>query len=282
MSSYISFLELLRELGVFFTPGIHFLEITGGNDQLPKAFGPQLEGNIHFGHRVKRIVQHDNQVTIHSDHKILGSFQTSGDLAIITVPFSVLQFVEVEPVNSFSREKWKAIRELHYVGSTKTGIQFSNRFWEKEGLLGGKTSSDLPITYTHYPSYNLGSSGPGVILSSYTWEDDALPWDSLANEDRIQYALNNLASIHGKHVYKAFQAGATHSWLRDQNFGGAFAMFKTYQAMEISPYISIPEGRVHFAGEHASSTHGWIQGAIESAIHAAREVNDLPRTFFNT
>jgi monoamine oxidase len=51
--------------------------------------------------------------------------------------------------------------------------------------------------------------------------------------------------------------------------------------MELSPYISTPEGRVHFAGEHASSTHAWIQGAIESGIHVAHEVNNLPRTFFS-
>ncbi|WP_088044485.1 flavin monoamine oxidase family protein [Bacillus sp. EAC] len=278
----LAFLELLRELAVFLTPDIQFYEITGGNDQLPNAFAPQLEADIHYGHKVKKIVQHNNQVTIHSEHNVLGSFQTTGDLAIITIPFSVLQFVEVEPVTSFSHEKWKAIRELHYVGSTKTGIQFKNRFWESDEMYGGKTSSDLPITYTQYPSRDVGSSGPGVILASYTWEDDAIPWDSLADEDRMQYALNNLATIHGKKVYSEFQTGATHSWLRDQFSGGAFAMFKPYQALELSPYISTPEGRVHFAGEHASSTHGWIQGAIESAVHAAWEVNNLPRTFFQT
>ncbi|MFE4430746.1 FAD-dependent oxidoreductase, partial [Peribacillus butanolivorans] len=34
----------------------------------------------------------------------------------------------------------------------------------------------------------------------------------------------------------------------------------------------------HFAGEHASTVHGWIQGAIESGIRVADEVNDLQRT----
>jgi monoamine oxidase len=59
-------------------------------------------------------------------------------------------------------------------------------------------------------------------------------------------------------------------------------MFKPEQATELAPYISSPEGRVHFAGEHASSSHGWIQGAIESGIHVAYEVNDLPTTFFQS
>ncbi|MFC3883636.1 flavin monoamine oxidase family protein [Bacillus songklensis] len=276
----LSFLELLRELMILFTPSIRFYEITGGNDQLPEAFTTQLKDDIHYGQKVKKIVQHDNQVTIHSVHKILEPFQITGDLAIVTIPFSVLQFVDVEPRDSFSENKWKAIRELHYVGSTKTGIQFKNRFWEKEGMYGGQTVSDLPIKYTQYPSHNLGTPGPGVILASYTWEDDAIPWDSLDDEDRLEYVLKNLATIHGKQVYSEFQTGASHSWIRYPYSGGAFTMFKPEQVKELSPYISSPEGRVHFAGEHASTTHAWIQGAIESGIHVAYEVNDLPKTFF--
>jgi monoamine oxidase len=276
----LSFLELLRELTITFSPDIRFYEITGGNDQLPKAFLPQLKDNIVFGQKVKKIVQHNNQVTIHSVHKILEPFQITGDLAIVTIPFTVLQFVEIEPVNSFWKRK--AIRELHYVGSTKIGIQFKTRFWERKGMYGGRTVTDLPITYAQYPSNGIGTPEPGVVMASYTWEDDAIPWDSLDTEARFEYALKNLATIHGKQVYREYLAGASHSWIRDPYYGGAFTMFKPYQAMELSPYISTPEGRVHFAGEHASSTHAWIQGAIESGIHVAYEVNDLPRTYFQS
>ncbi|MDI2589007.1 flavin monoamine oxidase family protein [Psychrobacillus sp. NEAU-3TGS] len=278
----LSFLELLRELMILFTPDIQFYEITGGNDQLPKAFLSQLKDNIMFGLKVTKILQHNNQVTIDSIHtKILRPFQITSDLAIVTIPFSVFQFVEVEPRDSFSNNKWKAIRELHYAGSTKTGIQFKSRFWEREGMFGGSTASDLPITYTQYPSQGIGTAGPGVILASYTWEDDALSWDSLSTENRLEYALKNLAIIHGEQVYREFITGTGYSWVRNPYAGGAFTMFKPEQITELSPYIASPEGRVHFAGEHASSVHGWIQGAIESGIRVAAEVNDLQRTLFH-
>lgn len=275
----LSFLEILRELLIVFTPDVTFYEITGGNDQLPKAFTSQLKDNIFYGQNVKKIKQHDNQVTIYSVHRILEPFQITGDLAIVTIPFSVLQFVDIEPRHSFSENKWKAIRELKYVGSTKTGIQFKNRFWEKQGLYGGQTVTDLPIKYVQYPSNGIGTNGPGVILGSYTWEDDAIPWDSLDEDKRLEYVLKNLAEIHGKQVYSDFQGGTSHSWVRYPFSAGAFTMLKPEQIKELTPYISTPEGRVHFAGEHAS-THAWIQGAIESGIHAAYEVNDLPKTFF--
>ncbi|MGO4889453.1 flavin monoamine oxidase family protein [Anaerobacillus sp. MEB173] len=276
----LSFLEILRELLVLFTPDITFYEITGGNDQLPNAFTDQLKDNIHYGLYVKKITQHDNQVTVRAVHRILEPFKITGDLVIVTIPFSVLQFVDIEPRNSFSENKWKAIRETKYAGSTKTGIQFKNRFWEKQGLYGGQTLTDLPIKYVQYPSHNLGTDGPGVILGSYTWDDDAIPWDSLEDNDRLEYVLRNLARIHGNQVYQDFQGGVSHSWIRHPFSAGAFTMFKPEQVKELFPYISTPEGRVHFAGEHASTAHAWIQGAIESGIRVADEVNDLPRTFF--
>jgi monoamine oxidase len=36
-----------------------------------------------------------------------------------------------------------------------------------------------------------------------------------------------------------------------------------------------PEGRIYFAGEHASLYHAWIQGAIESGLRAASEIHAL-------
>jgi len=32
------------------------------------------------------------------------------------------------------------------------------------------------------------------------------------------------------------------------------------------------EGRIYFAGEHASLSHAWMQGALESGLRAVREM----------
>jgi monoamine oxidase len=274
----LSFLEILREFLILSYPNIRFYEITGGNDQLPFAFLPQLRENILFEQKVTKIIQNNNQVTIHSMHtKTSQPYKITGDIAIITIPFSTLQFVEVEPYHSFSHKKRQAIRELHYVPSTKIGIEFKNRFWEREGIYGGQTVTDLPIRFAYYPSHGLGTEGPAVVLASYTWEDDGLPWISLTEEERVLQALEYLATIHGKQVYREFVTGTVKTWILDPYFRGAFSMFNPEQETDLYPYIPVPEGRVHFAGEHTSLTHSWIQGAIESGIRVALEVNDLPR-----
>lgn len=279
----LSFPAILRELLPLFSPDIKFYEIEGGNDKLPNAFLPQLKDDLNFGYQLTKIVQNSDQVTIHSRHtESQRPLTITGDLVIVTIPFSLLSFVDIEPRNSFSHNKLKAIRQLHYVASTKIGLQFKRRFWEKEGVSGGRMMTDLPIKYAYYPSHLIGSTGSGIILASYTWEDDTLPWANISEGDRIRNALDNLATVHGDQVYDNFITGAAHVWSQYPFSGGAFSMFKPGQETELFPFIPTPEGRVHFAGEHTSTTPAWIEGAIQSGIRVAHEVTDLPRTYFNT
>ncbi|WML44858.1 flavin monoamine oxidase family protein [Neobacillus sp. PS3-40] len=272
----MSFIEFLREDFILSTD--RFYEITGGMDLLPRGFLPQLNEDIRFYQRMTKIVQYNHSVTIHSTHQhTLENSTITSDLAIVTIPFSVLRFVKVEPYHSFSYYKRRAIRELNYMSSTKIGIEFKSRFWERYGQNGGKSITDLPIRFTYYPSQGIGTNGPAVVLASYTWADEALTWNGQSKEDRIQYALRNLAEIYGDQVYSEFVSGASFSWVDNPFSTGAFVTFVPSQETEIYPYITMPEGRVHFAGEHTTLTHGWMQGAIESGIRVANEVNDLPK-----
>ncbi len=108
-----SFLDILRFLMPLRSP--RFYQIAGGNDLLPRAFLPKLQGDICFQQRMTKIIQHQDGVTIQSNQE--GTSNTcniTGDLAIVTIPFTVLKFVEVEPHDSFSHNKWKAIRKDDY------------------------------------------------------------------------------------------------------------------------------------------------------------------------
>jgi monoamine oxidase len=273
--SELSLLDIVRTNIPLLDPGVGFYEIVGGNDRLPLMFLDQLKDHIQFHQKMTRIVSQGNEVTIHSTNTVtLESSEITGDFAIVAIPFSTLRLVEVEPHWAFSHNKWKAIRELHYVPATKIGIEFNNRFWEKEGLCGGHTVTDLPSRLTYYPSQGIGSPGPAVVLGSYTLEDDTLAWDSQTEEDRLKYVLKNLAAIHGNVVYDEFVSGISVSWRQKPYIAGDFSILKPEQETQLPPHISTPEGRVHFAGEHTSLYRAWIQGAIESGIRAAYEVHN--------
>jgi monoamine oxidase len=183
----------------------------------------------------------------------------------------VLRHVEV--LTPFSRAKQRAIRQLHYDASAKVFLQFRRRFWEvDDGITGGGSVTDLAVRNVYYPDHGR-PTGRGVMLASYTWGEDAQRWGSLSPEDRIVQALEDVARIHPQ-AAEEFEVGASKMWHDDEFAGGAFALFDPEQQTLLYDAIIAPEGRIHFAGEHASLAHAWIQGAIESGVRAAAEINE--------
>ena len=264
-----SFLEMFREdAGNYYT---NMVEIHGGTDRLPHAFLPELKDNIRFGAKMIAMDQSPTDVTIHYQ-TAAGRFSEKGDYAIIAVPFPVLRHVEV--LKPFTRAKDRAIRQLHYDASAKILFQCKRRFWEDDdGIFGGGTLTDLPIRNLYYPDHGR-ETGRGVILASYTWSEDAQRWGSLKPDDRIVQALEDVAEIHPQ-ITQEFEVGVSWMWHDDEFAGGAFALFDPGQQTFLQDQIVKPEGRIYFAGEHASSYHAWIQGALESGIRAAVEIHQI-------
>ena len=252
-------------------------EIVGGMDMLPRAFYEQVRDNVRFGAEITSIEQSPDDVTVHyRTHS--GRFSAKGDYAICALPFSVLRDIEVMG-QGFSREKQKAIRELNYNASGKILFQVRRRFWEQEdGIVGGTTVTDLPIRRICYPSFSDPNDERGTLLASYTWGQDALRWGAMDAESQIEQALEDVARIHPS-ITTEFEVGAVKDWYGDPYARGAFALFEPEQQTRLQASIVQPEGRIHFAGEHTSLYHAWIQGALESGIRAAKEVHEAPRVF---
>ena len=247
-------------------------EIVGGLDLLPTAFYRAMPERVRFGAQVTSISQDDASVTVHYETRS-GSFAVTGDYAVCAIPFSVLREIEVAG-RPFSRPKQKAIRELNYNASTKILLQVRHRFWEAEdGIVGGTTVTELPIRRICYPSFSDPNDERGMMLASYTWGQDALRWGSLEPREMIEQAIEDVAQVHPS-IRTEFEVGATYAWYNDPYARGAFALFEPEQWTRLQADIIAPEGRIHFAGEHTSLYHAWIQGALESGIRAAREIHE--------
>jgi monoamine oxidase len=178
---------------------------------------------------------------------------------------------------------------LHYDSATKVLLEFSDRFWEWDeaewwmrmpdeyrghNSAGGGSITDGPNRFIYYPSHRVEGSTGGVILASYTWADDASRWDSIPAEDRYNFALKGLTDIYGAGIKRYFTGyGCTQSWMEDYYAFGEAAVFSPGQMTSLHPHIPSPEGLVHFAGEHTSLKHAWIEGALESGVRSALEVH---------
>ncbi|XP_014383298.2 L-amino-acid oxidase-like, partial [Alligator sinensis] len=133
-------------------------------------------------------------------------------------------------------QKAHALRSVHYSSSTKIALACTERFWERDGIHGGQSITDHPSRFIYYPNHNF-SSGVGVILASYTWNDDADFFVPLSDEKCIDVVLDDLAEVHGipkDHIQYVCDKHVIKRWNLDKHSMGAFAFFTPYQFMDYS------------------------------------------------
>lgn len=267
------------------SPTSRYWELENGTDSLTTALTAKLTGVLRRNRRMTTLTQTAHGVRIQTtaesgtEDGCRGGPQApvetfDADYAIVTIPMSALRFCEFTPALSYPKRR--SIMALHYDSATKVLLEFKTRFWERgpQGFTGGGCVSDTPNRFTYFPSHVPGSPG-GVVLAAYTWSDEAIRWDSLTEDERAAFALDNMARMFGTQVYQEYTGhSATQSWTRNRYALGEAAIFTPGQLHEYHPATRTVEDRVHFAGEHTSLKPAWIEGALESAVRTALEVHD--------
>lgn len=71
---------------------------------------------------------------------------------ISTMTFGCLRMVDLKNAGLNYGQK-NAIKTLMYTPAIKIGMQFKSAWWERLGIVGGQSSTDLPIRDCVYPSY---------------------------------------------------------------------------------------------------------------------------------
>jgi monoamine oxidase len=243
-----------------------FLKIRDGTSKLPDAFADILSEQIHLMTPVESIEQNLAGVIV----RVSDGTEFSADRILCTVPLPILNRIQFTP--SLSDEKIEAISGGYdYAASTRVFMQFANRFWESEAL-NGWGNTDWPEEIWH-PTWDR--EGPRGLLMSYLFYDRAVELDQLSEENRIQHLLNRWTNIFpGVYDNVELEHSTSHSWALQEWSGGAWASPTEEQNEALSAYIGEAEGKIHFAGEHASEYHGWMQGALVSGLRAATEIHE--------
>ena len=270
--------HLREELSALWAGDFH--EIVGGMELLPNAFLRALTTKPRMGCEVVRLERDETTGRVAAICRLGDKTErVEGDYLVCTIPFSVLQRVAADP--PFSGGKQRAIREITYESATKVLVNAKRRFWETDdAILGGASYTDLLTGPIFYPSDNrLGgdedrSRGPGPLLICYNWGEAARRLGVLPASEREQLAVDLVSGLHpqltaepGLVADKVSWAWHTHRWSC-----GAFAFYLPGQFARLHRDVVAPEGRIHFAGEHTSRSHTWIEGAMESGHRAAGEI----------
>ncbi|XP_026514010.1 L-amino-acid oxidase-like [Terrapene carolina triunguis] len=251
-------------------------EITGGFDQLPDTFYQYIHGGVLFHSTVVKILNEDDQVRVfYQRPDAVVPLAVTSDYVLVTATAKATRLIKFSP--PLSTNKAHALRSIHYSEATKIVLVCTEKFWEKEGIQGGRSITDRPSRFIYYPSHNF-SSGVGVILASYTWGDDAEFFIPLSDEKCVDVVLGDLAEIHQvpkNYVQSVCDKHVIKKWSLDRYSMGAYVSFTPYQFVNYSEALFQNEGRIHFAGELTAQPHAWIETAMKSAVRAARNIHGI-------
>ena len=238
-------------------------KIRGGNDRLPQAMASALGAQIRYGAEVQHIEQSATGVRV--SYRSGGQQQlASADRVICTIPFTVLRHIGIAP--ALSAAKARTVQDLYLGPVARVYVQTHSRYWEKQGL-NGFASVDQAMELWSPTFHQPGTRG---ILMSYIYEDLAREYSTQSPADQIERSITLFDQVHPG-LRPEVEAATTWSWLNEPYSRGAFLVARPDQ-FELLRDIAVPEGRIHFAGEHTSPWPGWIQGALHSGLRTADEV----------
>jgi monoamine oxidase len=249
----------------------------GGMDAIGKAFAREVSNLIRFNAKVTRIEQNETNVTVsYVDADSKGGGTSAGvqtakaDWCICTIPLSILSQI---PLDVGPRMK-AAIDVVPYASAIKIGLQFKRRFWEEdEAIYGGISYTDAPIRQIAYPNTGFNSEGPGVLLGAYIVEGaNAFEFTAMTPAERVARAVELGVALHPQYQ-REFDNGVAVAWHRVPFTLGCAGMWGSSRAEHYDDLCQI-DGRILFAGEHASYIPAWQEGAILSSLNAIERLHE--------
>ena len=250
--------------GVFLSGGRDaWLKIPAGTDALPNAFAEALGDRVRTGTPVTKVVRDENGVAATYG---TASKELRGRKLICTVPLPVIDKIEFDPVLSASKQA--AFEATSYQDVTRVYVQYSERRWEDDGLNGwGLTFAEGYSEFWH-PTWD--QEGPQGILMSYMFGELARSIAATSPGAIVPGFIGRFNNLFPG-TREVAEKGTHFAWEDQPWIGAAFANYNP--PFSEHPELASPEGPIHFAGEHASGSRGWMQGAFESGLRAASEID---------
>jgi monoamine oxidase len=256
--------------------------LVGGNEQIPALIQDRLDAPLFLGHRlvrIKKTAAGKVQLTFKSGNSTITKVH---DAVVITVPFSVLRDVELDPSLALPGWKAQAIDELGYGTNAKMMLGFGARPWRTLGSNGASYSDLANHQATWETNPTAGSATRGVLTDYSSGLRGALlnPGAVQAEAEAFLADLNQVfpgaAAAATRLAANKLRAHLEH-WPSNPLTKGSYTSYEPGQFTSIAGNEGKPVGNLYFAGEHANSFYVWqgfMEGACLSGVDAADAILD--------
>ncbi|MDX1446028.1 flavin monoamine oxidase family protein [Lishizhenia sp.] len=239
------------------------------------------EGDLFMETPVTKIKKTEKGVLVYSEQHPEGQFF---DKALVTSTKWAAQLsmdFEGFPEEELPQDKIIAAQTQHNISSCKLFFPLKARYWDKEQFPDCKIPQVLVTDTLIQDMYGLAWSNkpedPGVILASYTWEDDSLKLLAFNNEELSDIVLKELKSITmetlGEDITEYIDTTKPVSiqWIKEPTYLGCSKLYRAHNEAENMIDLGYNEhfakaSHLYFAGENYGVEGGWTEPALRSAL----------------
>jgi len=237
--------------------------LLGGAQELSDRMARGLEGRVVLSSPVRRISQDGDGVLVESDGVSVGAVAV-----VVAVPPVLRGRIEYVPALPPGHD---GISQRMPMGAViKCSAVYDAPFWREMGLNGRAESDTGPCKVTCDNSTPDSDAG---VLTGFVLGSDARRWGRRPAAERKEAVLDCFARFFGQEALHP-RGYAECDWSVEPYARGGYAGVPIPGFfLDYGPALQEPVGRVYWAGtETATRWNGYMDGAVESGIRAAREV----------
>ena len=253
--------------------------VIDGNDRIVDGLTSGVAGQIELGMslvRVRRTPAGLIELTFQRGGQTL---VRTHDIAVLTIPFTVLRHVELDASLALPPDKRRAIDELGYGTNAKMMVGFSARPWAALGS-NGSSYADLQNHQTTWETNPVRASSSRAILTDYSGAERGATLHLLGPQIATARFLSDLDKVFPGAAAAATRIGGQflvhlEHWPSNPLSKGSYTCYRPGQFTTLAGVEGQPVGNLYFAGEHANSFYDWqgfMEGAAISGIDAAEAI----------
>jgi monoamine oxidase len=262
----LSLLALVDQFAADDPASARMFRLKGGNDTLPRALAKQIDDAVVLGTTVVAVNQGATRVQVRLRERDGALEEMTADYVVLALPATTLRAIAMDP--PLPDRQREAVARLPYGHATRVLMQFDRRFWRAPGR-SRAFGTNLPVGAVW--EGNEEQPGRAGILSFLAGGRASGQMQALLAREGAHGIAPHLAWLGAERTMLVAAHAVT--WENDPWAQGGYAVFKPSYDPELREWLGRPHGRVFFAGEHTSfSSQGYMNGAVESGMRAAREV----------
>ncbi len=263
--------------GVFSDERYHVVE---GNDKIAAGLTAKIQGQIELDRTLVKVAKNSAGKIALTFTNGKSTIVKTHDQVVLTLPFTVLRKLTLDPSLMLSPAKLNAINQLGYGDNAKMMIGFKGRPWAHIGC-NGASYSDLMNHQTTWETNPTKATANSSVITDYASAERGARFDPKNDQmEALRFLVDFEKVVPNASSKVAPNADGSlrvhmEAWPRNPLSRGSYTCYRPGQFTTIAGLEGLPEGNLYFGGEHTNSFYEWqgfMEGACLSGIATAKSI----------